>query len=277
MEKQPITILLVEDDEILSSLLKKKLESRGYAVGVVAEGDAGLRSIQTSRPDILLLDMLLPFKNGLDILEELHREGILPSLPVIIISNSGQPVDIDRAKKLGVRDWLVKAEIEPADILSRVERVAKEITETGISGTGREKTRTEPRAPTQGEHAPTILFVEDDPLIGDMLRQKLAEKQYTILSALSERDIDAALEAQSVDLILLDILLPDLNGFSVLKKVKEDPRYKDIPVLIISNLGQREDIERGMAGGAADYIIKAHTYPSEIVKKVETLLKNKSV
>ena len=133
MEKRPLTILLVEDDEILSGLLKKKLESRGYAVAVIAEGDAGLRSIQTSQPDILLLDMLLPFKNGFDILEELHTEGILPSLPVIIISNSGQPVDIDRAKKLGVRDWLVKADIEPADILSRVERVAKEITETGES------------------------------------------------------------------------------------------------------------------------------------------------
>ena len=133
------------------------------------------------------------------------------------------------------------------------------------------------RVPGPAHSAATILFVEDDPLIADMLRQKLAEKQYTILSAVSERDIDAALAEQRVDLILLDILLPDLNGLSILKKVKEDPRYKDIPVLIISNLGQREDIERGMAAGAADYIIKAQTYPSEIVKKVEALLKHKNL
>jgi len=121
-----------------------------------------------------------------------------------------------------------------------------------------------------------VLLIEDDPLIEDMLRQKLTQKQYAVLTAVSELEIDAALEDHPIRLILLDILLPDLNGFSILKKVKSDRRYKDIPVLIISNLGQREDIERGMAGGAVGYIVKANTLPDEIVAQVEALLKTTS-
>ena len=120
-----------------------------------------------------------------------------------------------------------------------------------------------------------MLLVEDDPLIVSMLEQKLAAKGYAVLRALSESEIDMVLEEHDVGLVLLDILLPDLNGLTVLKKIKEDPRYKSIPVLVISNLGQREDIERGLQGGAADYIIKANTYPDEIVERVEKLLARK--
>jgi len=130
--------------------------------------------------------------------------------------------------------------------------------------------------PGAASPAPSVLLIEDDPLIEDMLRQKLTQKQYAVLTAVSELEIDAALEDHPIRLILLDILLPDLNGFSILKKVKSDRRYKDIPVLIISNLGQREDIERGMAGGAVGYIVKANTLPDEIVAQVEALLKTTS-
>ncbi|MDP3735031.1 MAG: response regulator [bacterium] len=276
MQQNPLTVLLVEDDETLANLLRSKLETHGYLVTVAVDGDAGIASIRASKPDILLLDVSLPFRNGLQILESLRAEGILPSLPVIIVSNSGQPVDIERAKRLGVRDWLVKAEIEPDDILLKVDRVAKEIMDTGKSAVGNGIQQSEVHTPAHGSSAPTVLLIEDDLMIADMLRQKLATKQYVVLIATSEPEIDAVLEEHAVRIILLDILLPGLNGLSILKKVKEDPRYKDIQVLIISNLGQREDIERGMAGGAAGYFVKANTYPDEIVTKVDALLKTTS-
>jgi len=71
------------------------------------------------------------------------------------------------------------------------------------------------------------------------------------------------------DLILLDLILPGVDGFEVLSKLKEDPTLASIPVIILSNLGQREDIEKGLKLGAIDYLVKAHFTPNEIVDKVK--------
>jgi CheY-like chemotaxis protein len=74
------------------------------------------------------------------------------------------------------------------------------------------------------------------------------------------------------DVILLDILLPRLDGFAVLEALKKDPATQDIPVILLTNLGQKEDVEKGLAQGAADYLIKAHFKPSETVAVVKRVL-----
>jgi DNA-binding response OmpR family regulator len=75
------------------------------------------------------------------------------------------------------------------------------------------------------------------------------------------------------DIILLDVLLPKLDGFAVLEKLKEDPATKEIPVILLTNLGQKDDVEKGLESGAADYLIKAHFKPSEVVDKVKKILR----
>ena len=77
------------------------------------------------------------------------------------------------------------------------------------------------------------------------------------------------------DLVLLDVLLPKLDGFTVLKKLKEDAALKDIPVILLTNLGQKDDVDKGLELGAEDYLIKAHFKPSETVEKVKAVLKKK--
>ena len=74
------------------------------------------------------------------------------------------------------------------------------------------------------------------------------------------------------DIILLDVLLPKMDGFSVLKQLKEDVATKNIPVILLTNLGQKDDVEKGLEAGAVDYLIKAHFKPSEIVEKVRKVL-----
>lgn len=113
-------ILLIEDEELIITLLQRKLEKEGYKVFVARDGVEGMEKVRKETPDIVLLDIVMPRMGGLEVLEELRRDKKLRSIPVIVISNSGQPVELDRAKKLGARDWLIKTEFDPKEVISKV-------------------------------------------------------------------------------------------------------------------------------------------------------------
>lgn len=115
-------ILIIEDEELLYNLLRKKLITEGYDVSVSEDGQKGLDSMRESIPDLVLLDIIMPNKNGFEVMEEMKKDKDLKNIPVIIISNSGQPVEIDRAKNLGAKDWLVKTEFEPLEVIEKVKK-----------------------------------------------------------------------------------------------------------------------------------------------------------
>lgn len=113
-------ILLVEDEEIMINLLEKKLVNEGYEVSVARDGDEGLKKMKEVKPDLILLDIIMPKMGGFEVMIEMQKSPELKSIPIIIISNSGQPVEIDQAQKLGARDWLIKTEFDPQEVLNKV-------------------------------------------------------------------------------------------------------------------------------------------------------------
>lgn len=118
-----------------------------------------------------------------------------------------------------------------------------------------------------------ILIIEDELFLIDLLKYKFEERGHLVSTAMSVAEAKDILIAEKIQLILLDIMLPDMNGFEFLTILKKSTEYKDIPVIIISNLGQKNDIEHGLALGAIEYIIKANASPTEIVKRAEEILK----
>ncbi len=119
---QPPKILLIEDEEIIVDLLGKKLEKEGYEVVIARDGEEGLEKMREGNPDLILLDIVMPKKDGMEVLEEMMNDEKINGIPVVIISNSGQPVELKRAKELGVRDWLIKTEFDPQEVLEKVEK-----------------------------------------------------------------------------------------------------------------------------------------------------------
>lgn len=117
-----------------------------------------------------------------------------------------------------------------------------------------------------------ILLIEDDTFMSSLLGRKLSKENYGIFAASDAQGARGLLNSNPVNLIILDIVLPGMDGFTFLKELKENPKLKDIPVMIASNLGQPEEIEKGFQQGAADYIVKANTTPGEIVDKVKNIL-----
>jgi len=121
--------------------------------------------------------------------------------------------------------------------------------------------------------AKKILIIEDDKFLRELIAQKLIKEGYDIAEAIDGEKGIKAVEEEQPDLVLLDLILPGIDGFEVLAKMKEDPKMAQFPVIILSNLGQKDDIERGLKMGAVDYMIKAHFTPGEIIEKVKAVLK----
>ena len=119
---KPKKILLIEDEELIISLLQRKLEKEGYKVSVARNGVEGMEKMREDKPDLILLDIVMPRMGGFEVMGEMRKEKELRIIPIIIISNSGQPVELDRAKKMGVRDWLIKTEFDPKEVLSKVKK-----------------------------------------------------------------------------------------------------------------------------------------------------------
>ncbi|KPJ54720.1 hypothetical protein AMJ47_03755 [Parcubacteria bacterium DG_72] len=115
-------ILIIEDDKLLASLLKKKLKKEGYEVLVTFQGDKGLSKAKEIMPDLILLDIIMPVMNGFEVMEKIQKDQDLAKIPIIIVSNSGQPVEIGRAQELGARDWLIKAEFDPQEVVDKVKK-----------------------------------------------------------------------------------------------------------------------------------------------------------
>lgn len=118
-----------------------------------------------------------------------------------------------------------------------------------------------------------ILLVEDDAFLTDMYTTKFKAEGLIFLTADNgETGLELAIK-ELPSIILLDIMMPKMDGFAVLTELKNNPKTKKIPVLILSNLGQKSDIEKGEQMGAAGYIVKATMTPMQVVQKVREILK----
>ena len=113
-------ILLIEDEELMITLLQRKLTQEGYEISVARDGVEGIKAIKEVRPNLVLLDIIMPRMGGFEVLEAMQEDKELKKIPVIVISNSGQPVELDKAQKLGARDWLVKTEFDPQEVVDKV-------------------------------------------------------------------------------------------------------------------------------------------------------------
>lgn len=123
----PVAILLVEDDSFISGMYQTKLAALGYAVEVQETGQGAWdRLASDPLPDLVLLDVVLPGKDGFEILEGLRRQSRTKNLPVILLTNLGQKPDVERGVKLGADDYIIKAHYTPTEVVAKIDKVLKD-------------------------------------------------------------------------------------------------------------------------------------------------------
>ncbi len=124
-------------------------------------------------------------------------------------------------------------------------------------------------APSKGK----VLLVEDDPMVVRMYERKFKNEGFDLTLAYNGFDGLAALKKERPDIVLLDIMMPKMNGLEVLKQIKADPQYKDLPVVMLTNLGDRaEDVDRCKQFGAEDYWVKVNIKLSELAGNVSKII-----
>lgn len=118
----PKTIVLVEDDTFIAGMYADKLSREQYAVKLATDGEAGLALVRQERPDLVLLDLKLPKRSGVEVLQALKADAKTKTIPVIVLTNSSDATDIERCVALGAVDYIVKVNLEPAEVVARIDR-----------------------------------------------------------------------------------------------------------------------------------------------------------
>jgi len=251
-----VNILLVEDDKFLRDLLSKKLSDNNHSVSEAFDGEEAIKKVNAEKPDIVLLDIVLPGMDGFEVLKEIKSAEASANTPVMILSNLGQKEDMEKALRLGAADYLVKAKFDMEDILGRMNATLE---------------ANDVQAPTKKKK---ILIIEDEQVLLDVLLKKLTKENYFVSFAMDGEEGMEKIKSEKPDLILLDIVMPKKNGYEVLQEMQNDETMKNIPVVVISNSGQMVEIEKILALGVKDYLVKAEFSPEDVLEKVKKYLSN---
>jgi len=249
-------ILIIEDDQGIGDTLAGKLRLEGYETILVKDGAEGLGAILAQKPDLVFLGLVIPSMNGYELLETKRKDLSVAQIPVIVIADSGQPVEVDRAIALGAKDYIVKTEIDTSAVVTKIKKCFGD--EAGI----------EP-SPLNGR---TILWVEDDKFIADLLTAKFASTGCFFLHAENAERAIEILKARKPDIILADIILPGTNGFDLLKRIKDEGLAPGVPIVVLSNLSQQSDRDKASELGAVKFLVKAEHNPAEIIDEIVSIL-----
>ncbi len=254
-------ILIALSDPTLASLIVQKLAKEGYGTSAVKSGEEALEKMQSEQPDLLLIDFVLPGKNGYEVLTEKSFDKLITKIPVIIVSNSGSPVDMNLLPSTPtIKDYVIKSHVDPDEVLEKI----------GILFN--HPYQSERNVHNLKMNGKKILWVEDDKFLSMILLKKFEISGYTVLKAINGEEAITILQTEVPDIIVLDILLPGMNGFEVLQKIKMNEKLRAIPVIMLSNMSKASDIEKAKVLGAQKFLVKVAVSLDEIVKEISRLL-----
>lgn len=209
--KEPL-VLVVEDDDRDARLIESYLKSEGYRVVRAVNGRQGLEMARKLYPQIITLDILMPVMDGWGLLKKLQADRELRGIPVIIISVVS---DLKKGLDFGASEVLVKP-FDPGILAGIVRnRLSKD-------------------ASPVFRRSPTILVIDDDPRAVEIIAGNLTGHGYRVLKAYGGAEGIRRAREDRIDLILLDLMMLEINGFEVVKTIKRDPRLKHVPVIVLT-------------------------------------------
>lgn len=225
-------ILLVEDDPVQIEMIRKHLESLGYVLVVARNGQEGIKAAQVEKPDLILMDMIMPGMHGLEAVIKLKENPLTAGIPIIALTIMSSPKFVQECYRAGIIGY-IKKPYDPKTLLENVERV--------IGKPERKINK--------------ILIIAGASRLATMIEMRLVRQGYQVDSFAGGKSALSHAEKERPDIIILDITLPSKHVSAVLEAVKKPGRMEGVPVLLLSPQAREEEMVKEVANrGAAGFI-----------------------
>ena len=254
------TVLVVEDNDLNMKLVRSLLKIAGVR-GIEADNaELGLDLARRHRPDLILMDIELPGMDGLSAVGLIRQDPQIKATPVLALTAYAMEEERVRGEKAGFNGYLTK----PIDIKAFQKSLAAFLGDAPAPASAEAK-----------DQKGRILVVDDEPLNVKLLGSQLAAKGYEIASATSGAEALERVRNDPPDLILLDVMMPGIDGYEVTRRLKQDPQNRDIPIIMVTALDGVGDKEKGLSAGADEFLNKPIN-ATELEARVLSLLRLRS-
>lgn len=254
-------VLLVEDDQDFLEALRATFERHGFQVSMAVDGEEGLYKAIKFVPDIITLDVMLPKKDGYWVCHDLKKNVSTSKIPIIMLTSLGKQADdktgADILAKGHKADAYFEKPIEPGVLVEKAIELIENAGEV-------------PEEPSK------VLLIDDDPDFIAAVKIMLEENRYKTVVAYTGEEGLLKVHKENPDIILLDVMLPDKDGFAVCKELKENEETRSIPVIMLTSISEKltePDYAKAMAvtHKADDYVEKPIA-SNDLLKHIRKLI-----
>ncbi|MDD5489606.1 MAG: response regulator [Candidatus Moranbacteria bacterium] len=266
-------VFIVEDDPMLVEIYEKKMMDAGFEVKVCSNGMAVKDEMLAWKPDLVLLDVVLPDMDGFEILEVIKKEEDIKNIPVYVFSNLSAREDIERATGLGAAGFLTKSNFTPSQLAEEIKKI---LGHEAVASPSPEPVSEVPEAAPEAKaesNGHKVLIIEDEDVFIEMFGAKLKQEGFEVVAAKNGKWGLKEAEKGGFDCILLDMMMPAMNGFEAIQELRANENTKDIPIIILSNSALDSEVQKALSLGANAYHIKTQVTPGEVAEEVKELVK----
>jgi len=259
MSRQPLTlsdgekplVLIIEDNVQAGQLIQMYLQEAGYRTEIAKDGSEGLEKAKRLKPNIITLDMIMPVKDGWQVLKELKRHPLCKNIPIIIISIADE-------KKLGFSmgavDYFVKP-VNKEELISALRKIPL-------------------HNPDHKQH-PKVLIIDDDRTASELIQVMLEAEGYEVIKTMNGKEGVRLAGSESPDLIILDLIMPDISGFNVAYQLKQQQNTRNTPIIILTSMEVDDDTKEQMQGFISTIMSKSRFTKKDLLREINTIEKLK--
>jgi len=263
IEPKSEKIVVIESTTTFGQQICDDLKKDGYKnVYLYKNGEEGLKGIFDILPHLVLLDIVLPDIDGYQVLAKKQAEPLLVKIPVFLLSMQGVAINMRNIPPYSVSEVIISLNTKTIDIIQKV----NDLFGHGLSQISDNKK-------IVSADRKKLLWIEDDKLIGTILAKKLMSSGFDLVHVKDGEEAFNSLTLRIPDVIVVDLILPGMNGFEILEKIKSNDNLKNIPCMVLSNLSKVSDIDRAKSLGVQKYLVKASTSLDQVIVEIKELCK----
>lgn len=255
-------ILIIEDNEMNMKLLKSIINKAQCQVIEAVDAESGILLTKIHEPDLILMDIQLPDMDGLQATRVIKQDPDLNHIPIVALTSHAMIGDDNKAKAAGCDGYITKP-INTRTFMNEIFCFIRSKDEQDI----------EPKK-QEIDYKPRILLVDDEPNNVKLISAMLFKEHFDIITAYDGKAALDIVNSRKIDLILMDIMMPEIDGYQVTQLVKQNPQTKDIPIILVTALQSEHDKKLGFDAGADEFLTKPIN-KIEIIARIRSMLRLK--